>query len=199
MLAPHAAAARATGTALLPPSTALLTQGLPHRGRGTLPPCWEPGLSSVPGLSSGDPVCGPYLYSRSRAWLPFSLVGVSGTKDELGEADGGDQKASEVCCSKASIPASETAKRREERSPEPLLIEIVSIILPTMPPVLLSLTVLLPAPVQELPSPGCSSATRLWAIQDALGWQNRSSPSPGGPLVSPDVSGPGEVLIFSWS
>lgn len=73
------------------------------------------------------------------------------------------------------------------------------IILPSMPPVLLSVAVLLAAPVQELPNPRCSSAVRLWALQDGLGWQNRGSPSTGGPLVSPDVSGTRGVVIFSWS
>lgn len=146
-------------------------------------------------------VCGPYLYSREqgpnrpRAWLPFSVVGVSGRKDEPGEADRGDQKASELCCFKVPIQISETAKRRQERSPEP----VWCIILPSMPPVLLSVAVLLAAPVQELPNPGCSSAVRLWALQDGLGWQNRGSPSTGGPLVSPDVSGTRGVVIFSWS
>lgn len=69
------------------------------------------------------------------------------------------------------------------------------IILPNMPPMLLYLAVLLPDPVQELPDLGCSSAARLWEIQDGLGWQNRSSPSTGGPLVSPDVSGTREVSL----
>lgn len=65
------------------------------------------------------PVCGPYLYSGEqgpigpRAWLPYSVVGVSGRKDELGEADRGDQKASEYCCSKVPIQKSETAKRMQ--------------------------------------------------------------------------------------
>lgn len=73
------------------------------------------------------------------------------------------------------------------------------IILPSMPPVLLSLAVLLPSPVKEVPNPGCSSTIRLWLLQDGLEWQNRSSPSTGGPLVSPDVSGTRGALIFSWS
>lgn len=123
------------------------------------------------------------------------MVGVSGRKDELGEADGGDQKASELWCFKVPIQMSETAKRREERSPEP----VWCIILPNMPPVLLSVAALLAAHVQELPNPGCSSAVRLWALQDGLGWRNRGSPSTGGPLVSPDVSGTRGVVILSWS
>lgn len=130
----------------------------------------------------------------SRAQLPFSVVGVSGRKNELGEADGEDQKASKLCCSKVPIQMPETAKKREERSPEP----VWCIILPNTPPVVLSLAVLLPAPVQELPNPGCSSATRLWVIQEHLRQQNRSSPSTGGPLASPDVSGTKGALFFSW-
>lgn len=68
-----------------------------------------------------------------------------------------------------------------------------------LPPVLSSVAVLLPAPVQELPDPGRSSAARLRALQDRLGWQDVGSCSTGGPLVGPNVSGTRGVLIFYWS
>lgn len=83
-------------------------------------------------------------------------------------------------------PAAEAAKRREERSPEP----VWCIILPrsASSAVLLSRSFLIPG-----------AAPQSQALQDGLGWQAVGSPSTGGPLVGPNVSGTGGVLIFYWS
>lgn len=82
-----------------------------------------PPLQGVPGMvETGTPCPWAWLLQGGgpRTGLHFFVVGGSGRKDGLGKADGGEQKAAELRCSKVRIWIAEAAKRREERNPEPI-------------------------------------------------------------------------------